>query len=173
MTVVYHLFLRLVFWWLYLLWGFFPFLQRCLVRPRHGTRSRSVGTIGFHCWNRRIFLRDSMGFHGFLCDSMPTPLVGSRRFLLYDHLSVVSRRFYPSIMYIMSQSSPSYLRIDTLSPSASTFTIPQRVPFRVNYHVLIRIFQPTNFAKNPHIQDPLAFEIFAKSLDLRLKALVG
>ena len=61
-----------------------------------------------------------MGFHGFLCDSMPTPLVGSRRFLLYDHLSVVSRRFYPSIMYIMSQSPPSYLRIDTLSPSAST-----------------------------------------------------
>ena len=74
------------------------------------------------CWNRRIFLRDSMGFHGFLCDSMPTPLVGSRRFLLYDHLSVVSRRFYPSIMYIMSQSPPSYLRIDTLSPSASTLS---------------------------------------------------
>ena len=61
-----------------------------------------------------------MSFHGFLCDSMPTSLVGSRRFLLYDHLSVVSRSFYPSIMYIMSQSPPSYLRIDTLSPSAST-----------------------------------------------------
>ena len=76
---------------------------------------------GLLCWNRRIFLGDSMSFHGFLCDSMPTPLVGSRRFLLYNHLSVVSRRFYSSMMYIMSQSPPSYLRIDTLSPSASTY----------------------------------------------------
>ena len=37
---------------------------------------------------------------------MPTPLVGSRRFLLYDYFSVVSRRFYASDMYIMSQSPP-------------------------------------------------------------------
>ena len=37
------------------------------------------------CWNRRIFRGNSMSFHGFLCDSMPTPLVGSRRFLLYNH----------------------------------------------------------------------------------------
>ena len=37
---------------------------------------------------------------------MPTPLVGSRRFLLYDYFSVVSRRFYASVMYITSQSPP-------------------------------------------------------------------
>ena len=37
------------------------------------------------CWNRRIFQGNSMSLHGFLCDSMPTPFVGSRRFLLYDH----------------------------------------------------------------------------------------
>ena len=37
------------------------------------------------CWNRRIFRVNSMSFHGFLYDSMPTPFVGSRTFLLYDH----------------------------------------------------------------------------------------
>ena len=41
--------------------------------------------ISVFCWNRRIFQGNSMNFHGFLCDSMPTPFVGSRRFLLYDH----------------------------------------------------------------------------------------
>ena len=68
-----------------------------------------------------------MSFHGFLCDSMPTPLVGFRRFLFYDYFSVVSRRFYASVIYIMSQSPHSYFRIDTLSPSASTIrTIESR-----------------------------------------------
>ncbi len=66
-----------------------------------------------------------MSFHGFLCDSMPTPLVGFRRFLLYDYLSVVSRRFYASVMYKMSQSPHSYFRIDTLSRSASTTLSPR------------------------------------------------
>ena len=37
---------------------------------------------------------------------MPTPLIGSRRYLLYDNFSVVFRRFYASIMYITSQSLP-------------------------------------------------------------------
>lgn len=72
------------------------------------------------CWNKRNFWRNSMSFHIFSCNSMPTLLDGSRRFLLYDYLSVISKRFYASVIYIMSQSPHSYQRIDTLSPSAST-----------------------------------------------------
>ena len=39
---------------------------------------------------------------------------------LFFYFSVVSRRFYPSKMYIMSQSLLSHLRIDKLLPSAPT-----------------------------------------------------
>ncbi len=57
---------------------------RCC-RWRSCTRRLYVSWRFGSCWNRRIFLEDSMSFYGFLCDSMPTPFVGSRRFLLYDH----------------------------------------------------------------------------------------
>ena len=41
-----------------------------------------------------------MAFYEILCPR------GSRRFLSYDYFSVVSRRFYASVMYIMSLSPP-------------------------------------------------------------------
>ena len=52
---------------------------------------------------------------------MPTLLAGSRIFLMYSHTGLfLNCFFYPSNMYIMSQSLLSYLRIDSLSPSAPT-----------------------------------------------------
>lgn len=85
-------------------------------------------------WNKRIFLKDSMSFHGFLCDFLPMSLIGSRRFSLKDYLSVISRRFYPSIKYIISQSPSSYLRINILSPSTSTGYGPRWVIKHPNTH---------------------------------------
>ena len=61
---------------------------------------------GFFCWNRRIFLGVSMRFHEIL-GPRPSPAPeDSHCIIIQDYLSVVSRRFYPSIMYIMSQSPP-------------------------------------------------------------------
>ncbi len=50
------------------------------------------------CWNRQIFLGYSMSFYGFLCDSMPTPLVGSRRFFIYSH----TRLFFSCFQKVLS-----------------------------------------------------------------------
>ncbi len=50
---------------------------------------------------------------------MPAPEDSSCT-VIQGYFSVVSRRFYPSEMCIMSQSLISHLRIDTLSPSAPT-----------------------------------------------------
>ena len=61
-----------------------------------------------------------MRFYEILCPrSSPAPEDSSCT-VIQGYFSVVSRRFYPSEMYIMSQSLLSYLRIDTLSPSAPT-----------------------------------------------------
>ena len=61
-----------------------------------------------------------MRFYEILCPrSSPAP-ENSSCTVIQGYFSVVSRRFYPSEMYIMSQSLLSYLRIDTLSPSAPT-----------------------------------------------------
>ena len=81
------------------------------------------------CWNRQIFLGDSMSFHGFLYDSMPMPLVGSRRFLWSNHTGLFVSCFQKILFFyhvyiLMSQSPPRYFRIDTLSPSASTLVTP-------------------------------------------------
>ena len=61
-----------------------------------------------------------MGFYAILCPRPSSAPEDSYCIVIQDYLSVVSRRFYASVMYIMSQSPPSYFRIDTLSPSAST-----------------------------------------------------
>ena len=61
-----------------------------------------------------------MGFYVILCLRPSLALEDSYCIVIQDYLSVVSRRFYASVMYIMSQSPPSYFRIDTLSPSAPT-----------------------------------------------------
>ncbi len=68
-----------------------------------------------------------MGFYAILC---PRPSPAPEDFsctVVQGYFSVVSRRFYPSEMYIMSQSLLSYLRIDTLSPSAPT-TVAGQIP---------------------------------------------
>ncbi len=79
------------------------------------------GTIDYKlCWNRQIFLGDSMGFYAILCPRPSPAPEDSSCTVVQGYFSVVSRRFYPSEIYIMSQSLLSYLRIDTLSPSAPT-----------------------------------------------------
>ena len=61
-----------------------------------------------------------MGFYAILCPRPSPAPEDSSCTVTQGYFSVVSRRFYPSEMYIMSQSLFSYLRIDTLSPSATT-----------------------------------------------------
>ena len=62
----------------------------------------------------------SRRFYEILCPrSSPAP-EDSFCIVIQGCFSVVSRRFYPTEMYIMSQSLLSYYWIDTLSPSAST-----------------------------------------------------
>ena len=63
------------------------------------------------CWNGRIFLGDSMSFHGFLCDSMPTPLVGSRRFLLYNHTGLFVSCFQQILSFYHVYNEPAPLVI--------------------------------------------------------------
>ncbi len=61
-----------------------------------------------------------MGFYTIL---FPLPSPAPEDFsctVVQGYFSIVSRRFYPSEMYIMSQSLLSYLRIDRLSPSTPT-----------------------------------------------------
>ena len=62
-----------------------------------GCGGRSAGHARI-CWNRRIFLGYSMRFHGFLCDSMPTPLADSRRFFMYSH----TRLFFSCFQKVLS-----------------------------------------------------------------------
>ena len=61
-----------------------------------------------------------MGFYAILCPRPSPAPEDSSCTVIQGYFSIVSRRFYPSEMYIMSQSLLSYLRIDTLSPSAPT-----------------------------------------------------
>ncbi len=64
-----------------------------------------------------------MRFYEILCPrSSPAPEDSSCT-VIQGYFSVVSRRFYPSELYIMSESLLSYLRIDTLSPSAPTSSL--------------------------------------------------
>ena len=61
-----------------------------------------------------------MGFYTILCPRpLPAPEDSSYT-VVQGYFSVVSRKFYPSEMYIMSQILLGYLRIDTLSPSSPT-----------------------------------------------------
>ena len=69
-----------------------------------------------------------MGFYAILCPRPSSAPEDSYCIIIRDYLSVVSRRFYPPIMYIMSQSPPSYFRIDTLSPSAPTVFSSAKAP---------------------------------------------
>lgn len=69
------------------------------------------------CWKRRIFPGDSI----------PMLLAGSRRFLMYSHKGLfvncfqkVLTFYHVYIMYIISQSLPSYFRIDILPPCIPT-----------------------------------------------------
>ena len=81
-----------------------------------------------------------MGFHEILCPRPSPAPEDSYCIIIQDYLSVVSRRFYPSIMYIMSQSPPSYLRIDTLSPSAPTCITQAVCTWRSSVAVVVTSF---------------------------------
>ncbi len=59
-----------------------------------------------------------MGFYAILFPRPSPAPEDSSCTVTQGYFSVVSRRFYPSEMSIMSQSLLSYLRIDALSPSA-------------------------------------------------------
>ncbi len=61
-----------------------------------------------------------MGFYAILCPRPSPAPEDSSCTVIQSYFSVVSRRFYPSEMYIMSQRLLSYFRIDTLSPSSPT-----------------------------------------------------
>ena len=61
-----------------------------------------------------------MGFYAILCPRPSPAPEDSSCTVIQGYFSIVSRRFYPSEMYIMSQILLSYLRIDTISPSAPT-----------------------------------------------------
>lgn len=82
------------------------------------------------CWNRRIFLENSM----------PTFLPGPRRSLIVTrgYFPVVSRRFCPSKMNLKSQSLPSCSRIDILPPSALTACGQTSLVFRSTGSLLSR-----------------------------------
>ena len=65
------------------------------------------------CWNRSIPI--SRRFYAHAPRRLQKILIVQSFRVIF---SVVSRRFYPSEMYIMSQSLLGYERIDTISPSA-------------------------------------------------------
>lgn len=74
-----------------------------------------LGYSGDICWNRRIFLEDSMRFYKVLCPrSSPAPYKVILQLFL--------KGFILLKMDIMSQTLLSDLRIDTLSPSAPTIS---------------------------------------------------
>lgn len=78
-----------------------------------------------------------------LWNAMPTLLAGFRRFLMYSHkwlFSVVTRRFYPSKMSIMSQSLLSYTRIDIFSSSAPTDSVALQHPPSQNGMRKLRVY---------------------------------
>lgn len=56
----------------------------------------------------------SKRFHEFSWDSISMPLISPQKFLLYDYLLVVSRRFYVFFIYIMSQRPPVILELTHL-----------------------------------------------------------
>ncbi len=58
------------------------------------------------CRNRRIFLGYSISFHGFLFDSIPTPLASSRRFFIYSHI----RSFFSCFQkFLYNKQEPHWL----------------------------------------------------------------
>ena len=88
----------------------------CLVRSGPILSSRKSTQVIFsafcevvcngECWNRRIFLGDSMSFHGFLYDSMPTPLAGSGKFLIYSHTSLFLNCFQKFLSFWVIYNEP-------------------------------------------------------------------
>ena len=47
-----------------------------------------------------------MSFHGFLCDSMPTSLIGSGRFLLYNHTGLFVSYFQKILSFYHVYNKP-------------------------------------------------------------------
>lgn len=82
-------------------------------------------------------------------------------------LILLSSMYLPISGHVCRGEGMSFVMVQGVRAMAS-YWVAAKLP---RFHLDLPARQPHE--KNPHCQDPLAFEISAKSLDLRLKAPIG